>query len=196
MSQQPETQTNVSEVLRTILDNDYSITAKRHPTPDLELINQPGELAGWASVELLRRFDRLSKALAPEPQCKANPLVVHQNSPVFPDSKVGDFLYRYREFGGSVEKYLIVSMDEQHHVVLIECDWSDWDYPAECFVPSASGSYFRTPEDALADLLDSHSQFLNRFNAACDAAKQAIANGEDLTRFLNGTAFDLGDPPV
>ncbi len=182
-----------ADVVARMVEEDWGQKFKSKEDAARHMIASPEKIGAFATVELLRRLNRVARAIG---SCDRNRdedvLEIPDDAAVFPAKKIGEFLYTCDGIEEGVRTHVIVCKDDAGHCLIVTI--GDFDkFLKHSGWRSLSFAYsdaYATIEEAIQAQARHSEQYYEKRAAAAKAALQAIANGDCLDRFVEGIEFE------
>lgn len=146
------------------------------------MMKNPGEVAAWGIIELLRRLNALGDTGRTK-QSQATVIAKPGNAKAFPEKKPGDFLYS-GDLDDGFHRWIVVSADSDGFVVVTECDQTIGSDVWGCGLTVGVDWHFASEREVVMDSAKTNIEYHAPKLRLAEKALAACESGGDLSEFM------------
>jgi hypothetical protein len=174
-----------SEIVNKVADDEWGRDFETTEDAAKAIVGDKQLLNAWAVIELIKRFNAIGRAAGNghDGLLRSRKITLDGDEKKFPNKSVGDRLYGGDLLDG-IQEFVIIAKDSQDHCMIVLMNDFDLDWPPKVCI--ADECHKETLLDAVKQSLEENWPYYADRAAYTKEALEAVAKGEDLTRFLAG----------
>ena len=178
---------NFMDIVNSVASENWGSDLGTIEEASKRLIDQPETLGAFASIELLKRLNAVSKAVGRYEPPRDRSIKIRSDHQTWPTKVVGDKLYSYSADEEGLVEYIIIAKDARGYCLVVALGDFDLEYPP---VVCLSSDLFATIEEAMLNDADYDIKHYTPRAEYAAKLRAAVEGGKPLDEFMNGNGFE------